>query len=50
VVKDWSGSYSGGVYGLAFLCVISALVCALFLEIPNPIARDPSLPEARPAE
>ena len=39
VIKDWSGSYSGGIYGLAFLCVISAVVCALFLEIPNPAAR-----------
>ena len=39
VVKDWTGSYSGGIYGLAFLCVISAIVCALFLEIPNPAAR-----------
>jgi ACS family tartrate transporter-like MFS transporter len=50
VVKDWSGSYSGGVYGLAFLCVISAAVCALFLEIPNPVARVPNLPEPTPAE
>ncbi len=39
VMKDWSGSYAGGIYGLAFLCVISAIVCALFLEIPNPTAR-----------
>ena len=36
VVKDLTGSYAGGLYGLAFLCVISAVVCALFLEIPNP--------------
>ena len=39
VIKDWTGSYAGGLYGLAFLCVISAVVCALFLEIPNPAAR-----------
>ena len=38
IVKDWTGSYAGGLYGLAFLCVISAVVCALFLEIPNPVA------------
>jgi len=38
VVKDFTGSYSGGLYGLAALCVISALVCALFLDIPNPSA------------
>jgi ACS family tartrate transporter-like MFS transporter len=36
VVKDWSGSYAGGLYGLAFLCLISAVVCALFLHIPDP--------------
>ncbi|HZK89863.1 MAG TPA: MFS transporter [Stellaceae bacterium] len=49
VVKDWTGSYSGGIYGLAFLCVMSAVVCAVFLEIPNP-ARDRRLAEASPAE
>jgi ACS family tartrate transporter-like MFS transporter len=38
VVKDWTGSYAGGLYGLAFLCLISAVVCALFLDIPNPAA------------
>src|SRR5271169_5235 len=36
VIKDWTGSYAGGLYGLAFLCVMSAVVCALFLHIPNP--------------
>jgi ACS family tartrate transporter-like MFS transporter len=35
-VKDWTNSYAGGLYGLAFLCVMSAVVCALFLHIPNP--------------
>jgi ACS family tartrate transporter-like MFS transporter len=39
VIKDMTGSYAGGLYGLAFLCVISAVVCALFLEIPNPAGR-----------
>ena len=29
---------------------VSALVCALFLEIPNPVARASSLPEPTPAE
>ena len=38
VIKDWTGSYAGGLYGLAFLCVVSAVVCALFLDIPNPVA------------
>jgi len=38
VIKDWTNSYAGGLYGLAFLCVISAVVCALFLDIPDPNA------------
>ncbi len=38
VVKDLTRSYAGGLYGLAFLCVISAVVCALFLDIPDPNA------------
>jgi ACS family tartrate transporter-like MFS transporter len=40
VIKDWTNSYAGGLYGLAFLCVISAVVCALFLDIPDPIANN----------
>ena len=38
VMKDLTGSYAGGLYGLALLCFVSALVCALFLHIPNRIA------------
>jgi ACS family tartrate transporter-like MFS transporter len=38
-IKDLTGSYAGGLYGLAFLCVISAVVCALFLDIPDPNAK-----------
>ena len=38
VVKDFTGSYAGGLYGLAALCIISAVVCALFLDIPDPAA------------
>jgi MFS transporter, ACS family, tartrate transporter len=48
VIKDWTGTYAGGIYGLAFLCLMSAIVCALFLEIPNPAARDAL--EQAPAE
>ncbi|WP_158922293.1 MFS transporter [Acidisphaera sp. S103] len=33
VMKDMTGSYAGGLYGLALLCVISALVCAFFLNV-----------------
>jgi MFS transporter, ACS family, tartrate transporter len=50
VVKDMTGSYAGGLYGLAFLCVISAVVCALFLEIPNPAGSQRPLSARRPAE
>jgi MFS transporter, ACS family, tartrate transporter len=50
VLKDWTGNYAGGVYGLAFLCLISAIVCALFLEIPNPAARDQALAQPSAAE
>ena len=35
VVKDATGSFSGGLYGLALLGLISALVCAFFLHIPT---------------
>jgi MFS transporter, ACS family, tartrate transporter len=35
VMKDLTGSYAGGLYGLALLCLGSAIVCALFLHIPN---------------
>jgi ACS family tartrate transporter-like MFS transporter len=37
VIKDMTGSFSGGLYGLAFLCLISSIVCAFFLHIPNPV-------------
>jgi MFS transporter, ACS family, tartrate transporter len=49
VIKDWSGSYAGGLFGLAFLCMVSAVVCAFFLDIPNPTARRQT-PVASPAE
>ena len=35
VMKDATGSFSGGLYGLALLGLISAFVCAFFLHIPN---------------
>jgi len=37
VVRDWSGSYAGGLYGLAFLCIVAAAVCAFFLHIPDAV-------------
>jgi ACS family tartrate transporter-like MFS transporter len=37
LMKDATGSYSGGLYGLAALTLISSLVCAFFLHIPDVI-------------
>jgi ACS family tartrate transporter-like MFS transporter len=36
LMKDATGSYSGGLYGLALLSFVSAVVCALFLNIHDP--------------
>jgi ACS family tartrate transporter-like MFS transporter len=47
VMKDLTGNYAGGLYGLALLGLIAALVCALFLHIPN---RLPSSVVGAPAE
>ena len=47
VMKDLTGSYAGGLYGLALLGLIAAIVCALFLHIPN---RMPSSAVGAPAE
>jgi ACS family tartrate transporter-like MFS transporter len=35
-MKDATGSFSGGLYGLALLGLIASFVCAFFLHIPNP--------------
>jgi ACS family tartrate transporter-like MFS transporter len=47
VMKDLTGSYAGGLYGLALLGLLAAIVCALFLHIPN---RLPAEPVGAPAE
>jgi ACS family tartrate transporter-like MFS transporter len=39
LMKDLTGNYSGGLYGLALLSLVSAVVCALFLHIPDPTTR-----------
>ena len=36
LMKDATGSFSGGLYGLALLSLMSSVVCALFLHIPDP--------------
>jgi MFS family permease len=49
-MKDLTGNFAGGLYGLALLSLIAAIVCALFLHIPQP-AQTEALPaaDARPA-
>jgi MFS transporter, ACS family, tartrate transporter len=47
LMKDFTGSYAGGLYGLALLCLVAAIVCALFLHIPK---RLPSEAVGAPAE
>jgi len=44
-MKDLTGSYAGGLYGLALFGVVSAFVCAFFLHIPDP-SRSARAPEA----
>jgi MFS transporter, ACS family, tartrate transporter len=38
--KDYTGSFTGGLYALACFSLTSAIVSALWLHIPNPAARD----------
>jgi ACS family tartrate transporter-like MFS transporter len=35
IMRDATGSFAGGLYGLALLSLISSVVCALFLHIPD---------------
>ena len=35
-MRDLTGNFAGGLYGLALLSLIAALVCAFFLHIPQP--------------
>ena len=44
VMKDATGSFSGGLYGLALLGLISAFVCAFFLHIPTAKVSMPATP------
>jgi ACS family tartrate transporter-like MFS transporter len=38
VMKDMTGSFAGGLYGLALLGLVAAIVCALFLHIPDRVS------------
>jgi ACS family tartrate transporter-like MFS transporter len=46
--KNYSGSFAGGLYALAGFALLSAIVSALWLRIPNPAARQEMA--AAPAE
>ena len=35
-MKDLTGNFAGGLYGLALLSLVAAIVCAFFLHIPQP--------------
>jgi len=50
IMKDATGNFSGGLYGLAILSFISALVCWLFLRIPDPITAENASPRLAPAQ
>jgi MFS transporter, ACS family, tartrate transporter len=46
VMKDLTGSYAGGLYGLALLGLVSSMVCAFFLHIPSHVS--PAAPPVAP--
>jgi ACS family tartrate transporter-like MFS transporter len=48
-MKDVTGSFAGGLYGLALLSLIAALVCAFFLHIPDSVAQSERVGEAQAA-
>ena len=51
IMKDLTGSYAGGLYGLALLSLVSAVVCAVFLHIPDPTtAQDGKQAKLAPAQ
>ena len=37
-MRDLTGSYAGGLYGLALMGLVASFVCAFFLHIPNVVA------------
>ena len=45
VIKDYTGSFQYGLFGLALLGLIAAVTCALFLNIPNPTREAPAAGE-----
>jgi ACS family tartrate transporter-like MFS transporter len=49
-MKDLTGSFSGGLYGLALLGFVSSFVCAFFLHIPDHQTSESAVPAAAAAE
>jgi len=45
-----TGSYAGGLYGLALFGLVSAFVCAFFLHIPDPTTFERASEVLRAAE
>ena len=50
LMKDATGSFAGGLYGLALLSLVSAVVCALFLHIPDPTTAEDAKARLAPAQ
>jgi ACS family tartrate transporter-like MFS transporter len=50
IMKDLTGNYAGGLYGLALLSLVSAVVCALFLHIPDPTKQAEPVLKPAPAQ
>ncbi len=50
IMKDATSTFSGGLYGLAVLSFISAVVCWLFLRIPDPTTAEDRAARLAPAQ
>jgi ACS family tartrate transporter-like MFS transporter len=50
VIKDRTGEFSYGLYGLALLTLVSSIVCWLFLRIPDPTTAQDSAARLAPAQ
>lgn len=50
LMKDATGSFSGGLYGLALLTLVSSLVCAFALHIPDVVSSAKGEPALVPAK
>jgi ACS family tartrate transporter-like MFS transporter len=50
IMRDATGNFAGGLYGLAILSFISAVVCWLFLRIPDPTRAEEAKARLAPAQ